>query len=92
MTYQEAKEFKDLLTLKNEEDSKALHKFLELGEDKVLKGLPTKEIRDTKEYKEAVIKFEKSFKQLQEFNKLFLKTFKKEYAKERREKRLMKCK
>lgn len=92
MTYEEAKELKELLTMKNDEHSKVLREFLEMGRDEVLKGLPSKEIRELKEYKEATIKFNDSFKQLQDFNKWFLKTFKKEYAKERREKRFSNCK
>ena len=87
MTYEKAKETKDFLTKINGEHSQALRKFLELGEDEVLKGLPKKEIRESKEYKECVVRFNNSLKQLQDFNKWFLKTFKKEYLKERSEKR-----
>lgn len=88
MTYEEAKKTKDFLTKINDEHSKELHKFLELGEDAVLKGLPTKEIRESKEYKECVAKFDNSFKQLKEYNTWFLKKFKKEYLKERSKNRL----
>lgn len=42
MTYEKAKETKDFLTKINDEHSQALRKFLELGEDEVLKGLPKK--------------------------------------------------
>ena len=87
MTYEKAKETKDFLTKINDEHSQALHKFLELGEDEVLKGLPKKEIRESKEYQECVAKFNSSFKQLKEYNKWFLKNFKKEYLKDRSKKR-----
>lgn len=87
MTYEKAKETKDFLTKINDEHSQALHKFLELGEDEVLKGLPKKEIRESKEYQECVARFNSSFKQLKEYNKWFLKNFKKEYLKDRSKKR-----
>ena len=90
MTYEKAKETKDFLTKINDEHSQALRKFLELGEDEVLKGLPKKEIRESKEYQECVAKFNSSFKQLKEYNKWFLKNFKKEYLKDRSKKRLTK--
>ena len=48
-------------------------------------GLVVEEIRLSNEYQSIKREFEKSFKELQEFNKWFMKRFKKEYAKERRE-------
>lgn len=87
MTYEQAREIKEQLTIENDRLSKILHDFVALGEDSVLKGLPTKEIRETKEYKDAVKNFEKSFAELRAYNKWFLKNFKKEYLKERDRKR-----
>lgn len=87
MTYEQAREIKEQLTIENDRLSKILHDFVALGEDSVLKGLPTKEIRETKEYKDAVKNFDKSFAELKAFNKWFLKNFKKEYLKERDRKR-----
>ena len=87
MTYEQAREIKEQLTIENDRLSQILHDFVKLGEDSVLKGLPTKEIRETKEYKDAVKNFDKSFAELKAFNKWFLKNFKKEYLKERDRKR-----
>ena len=53
-------------------------------------GLVIEEVRLSGEYQALKRDFEKSFKELQEFNKWFLKKFKKEYLKDRQQKRFKK--
>ena len=80
ITYNEAKEIKKLIDEKCNVLSKKLNSF-----PKGDMGLVVEEIRLSNEYQSIKREFEKSFKELQEFNKWFMKRFKKEYAKERRE-------
>lgn len=82
MTYLEAKQYKNDLELIVDKYSSELNKF-----SKNEMGMVLGQIRNTEEYKIIKTNYDKHFKQLQDFNKYFLKQFKKEYQQERTEKR-----
>lgn len=83
MNYQEAKELKAQLEAEVSRTGEALRAFPREG----LMGLPTEAVRLSGEYREAHAKYEWAFKKLRSFNSFFLRTFKKEYAAERKIKR-----
>lgn len=82
MTYQEAKEIKDNLYKELEEMSQALRTFPK-GE----MGLTPDSVKSSKEFQTAKQNFTTIEKKVKEFNSFFLKNFKKEYQKERNQKR-----
>ncbi len=83
MEYEEAKALKEELIEINDKYSKKLEGF-----EKNHLGMTPDHIRDTKEWKEAKQRFDDSFTKLQYFNPWFMKNFKKEYAAERRKRRV----
>lgn len=87
MTYQEAKEVNKRIEEKVNILSAKLNSY-----PKGLMGMTREDIRLSDEYQAVKREYSKAFKELQDFNKWFLKTFKKEYAKERRERYMLKCK
>jgi len=84
MTYAEAKLHKEELENICDINSKKINSF-EKGE----MGLTPKHIKILPEYKLAKQSYENSFAELRKFNEYFVKTFKKEYANERQNKRKM---
>lgn len=81
MNYEQAKNHKRDLNILVEEASKKLQKF----EENEL-GLVPNHIRETEEYQNAKEKYEMLFDTLRKFNTWFMKEFKKEYARDRRNK------
>lgn len=81
MTYEEAKKHKEYLTTVNSYHSKQLQAY-----PKNELGLVPDDIRESLEYKNAKQEYVQSFRKLQNFNSYFMKNFKKEYLKERRDK------
>lgn len=84
MTYLEAKAIKKELDNKVDTFEAVLKGF----EVKGSFGLVPDEIRKTPEYRNAKLNFDKAFKELQQFNKFFVKEFKKELTTERRSRRV----
>lgn len=84
MTYEEAKLHIKELEKVNDYYSNKLNSF-EKGE----MGLTPKHVKESPEWQEAKTGFDKTFAELRNFNAYFIKTFKKEYNKERAEKRKM---
>ena len=82
MNYEEAKLHKQELERISDIYGDKLNSF-ERGE----LGVAPDHVRALPEWKEAKISFDKAFTELQKFNIYFTKTFKKEYLKERDEKR-----
>lgn len=82
MTYEEAKAYRKKLDEKNTADSDKLKSFDELG--KTAMGLTPDHVRALPEWQEAKKAFDCSFSELRTFNSWFVKTFKKEYAADRR--------
>lgn len=80
MTYQEAKELNKQIEERVSILSAKLNSY-----PKGLMGMTREDIRLSSEYQTVKAEYNKAFKELQNFNKWFLKTFKKEYAKERQE-------
>jgi len=85
MTYEEAKVYKKELEEINDINSDRLGYFDELG--KTSMGLTPDHVKALPEWKVAKNSFDSSFAELREFNTFFIKTFKKEYAIERQNKR-----
>jgi hypothetical protein len=81
VTYEEAKTYKKKLEDKNNVDSNRLQKF-----EKNDIGLVPDHIKNSLEFQTAKIEFDKSFSELKNFNTWFIKTFKKEYTEERKNK------
>ena len=81
MNYEQAKAKKKALELANKAASEALNVF-----PKTSMGLIPDSVKATKEYQEAKEKSVKAFAELQAFNMFFVKTFKKEYAADRKAK------
>ena len=88
MTYQEAKTYKQILENKNNHDSKILQKFDKYGKSNM--GLTPESVKIMPEFKQAKEEFNKSFNDLRNFNAVFIKTFKKECAKDRQNRYLQK--
>lgn len=82
MTYEEAKLHKENLETKNKMYSDKLKEFDKYGEG--VMGMTPDHVRAMPEWKRAKAECEMSFAQLRHFNGWFVKTFKKEYAKDRR--------
>lgn len=82
MTFEEAKTYKQELEKKNDIDSNLLQTF-----EKNELGMTPDHIRELPEWKKAKQTFEQSFAELRNFNKWFMKKFKKEYAADRRKNR-----
>ena len=82
MTYEEAKIHKQTLENKNSHDSDILKKFEQYGKSSM--GLTPESVKILPEFQQAKQEFNKSFSELRNFNAYFTKTFKKEYAKERK--------
>ena len=87
MTYQEAKELGKQIEEKVNVLSAKLNSY-----PRGLMGMTREDIRLSDEYQLVKMEYNKAFKELQNFNSWFVKTFKKEYAKERRERYMLKCK
>ena len=83
MTYEEARTHKQELEDKNKFYSDILNSF-----EKYPNGLTPNHIRLLQEWKDARKASESSFAELRNFNAWFVKTFKKEYATERQNKRV----
>lgn len=81
MNYEQAKSHKRDLNILVEEASKKLQRF-----EKNELGLVPNHIRETEEYQNAKEKYEMLFDTLRKFNTWFMKEFKKEYARDRRNK------
>lgn len=79
MNYEEAKLYGLQLEELNDIHSKVLNSF-----EKGIMGITPDYVRETPEYKKAEKDFYKSFAELRNFNSWFLKTYKKEYMKERK--------
>jgi len=79
MTYEEAKLHKQELEKICESNSNKLNSF-----EKSKMGLTPDHIRNLPEWQETKKLFNNSFTELRSFNQIFLQTFKKEYASERR--------
>jgi len=79
MKYEEAKKQKALLNEQNEILSVKLKSF-----PTIEMGLVSDDVRKSVEYIKAKREFDKSFNELREFNSWFIKSFKKEYNEERR--------
>ena len=88
MTYQEAKTYKQILENKNNHDSKILQEFDKYGKSNM--GLTPESVKIMPEFQQAKEEFNKSFNDLRNFNTMFIKTFKKENAIERKNKYLQK--
>ena len=82
MTYEEAKIHKQDLQNKNNHDSEILKEFEKYGKPDM--GLTPESVRVLPEFQQAKQEFNKSFNELRNFNAWFVKTFKKEYARERK--------
>jgi len=82
MTYEEARAYKQELEDQNKTYSDILNSF-----EKYPNGLTPDHIRSSPEWKEARKASENAFSELRDFNAWFVKTFKKEYAAERHNKR-----
>lgn len=82
MTYEEAKKMKMELDQKSEEYGMILKDFEKLGCSPL--GGVNDEVREMPEYRVALENFNQSFAKVRNYNKWFLKAFKKEYAAERR--------
>lgn len=85
MNYEEAKIHKQTLENKNIDDSKMLNEFDKYGKTDL--GLTPESVKVMPEFQQAKQEFEKSFNELRNFNSYFTKTFKKEYATDRINKR-----
>lgn len=85
MTYQEAKEIKK--ALEREVDALSSEYERKYKPCKLSNGLIPYEISITEEFQELNNKYGTAFKNLQNFNKYFVKTFKKEYAADRLQQR-----
>lgn len=84
MTYDEAKKVKNDLEAINQLHSKKLKSFDESHGGANSIGLVPDQVRELAERKELKNKYDHSFLELQKFNQWFLKTFKKEYREERK--------
>ena len=82
MTYEQAKLIQEDLNNKYNYHSDIMDKFPR-GE----MGLVDNEVRKSEEYQIAKSNLDKSFQELRQFNVYFMKAFKKEYTKERSERR-----
>ena len=82
MTYEEARAYKQELEKRNKTYSDILNSF-----EKYSNGLTPDHVRVLPEWREARKASENSFAELRNFNAWFVKTFKKEYVAERRNKR-----
>ena len=82
MTYNEAKNTKNLLEIICDGFSRELKKF-----PKGAMGLTTDEAKQSPEWKAARYGYDQSFAKLREFNRTFSKTFKKEILAEQKAKR-----
>jgi hypothetical protein len=81
MNYEEAKVYQQQLEDKNKAHSDTLKEFDKYRNEM---GITPDHIRATSEWQKAKRDFDNSFAQLREFNGWFVKTFKKEYAADRR--------
>ena len=84
MTYLQAKAIKEEMNDKLNILEAKLKEFQVAGGN----GFVPDALRNTPEYKNVKIKFDKLFIEFQQFNKVFVKEFKKEIAKERRSRRV----
>ena len=84
MNYLEAKKISDELNKKVDETSSALNSE-KYTKHKTSMGLIPDSIRQTDEWKKDKLAFNVAFKNLRNFNKIFVKTFKKEIIAERQD-------
>lgn len=84
MTYEEAKKVKGELNAINQTNSENLKSFDESHGGANSMGLVPDHVRELKERKELKNKYDHSFCELQKFNQWFVRTFKKEYREERK--------
>lgn len=89
MTFQEAKQISKTLNEIVNYNSSELNKFLQPYKSEMQLGLIPQSIKQMDKYKELNENYLISFKKLQEFNKYYIKTFKKEISEERRRKRMV---
>lgn len=82
MLYEEAKKQRETINTSLEEYEKEINKY-----EKGYMGLPSEQVRMSTEYRELAKKLNSKMLELQNFNKWFVKTFKKEIQKEQRERR-----
>lgn len=82
MTYEEAKAYKQKLDEKYDADSDKLKAFEKQGKSSM--GLMPDHIRALPEWRNAKKACDNSFAELRDFNGWFFKTFKKEYATDRK--------
>ncbi|GMX64419.1 hypothetical protein Elgi_36880 [Paenibacillus elgii] len=82
MNYEEAKAYREKLEEKNKDDSNALKEFNK--HYKSAMGLTPDHVKALPEWKLAKKVCDASFTELRNFNEWFVKTFKKEYAADRR--------
>lgn len=87
MTFQEAKKISNQLNLLVDDNSNKLNEFLIPYKNQIIGGLVPNNIRNMKEFQELKHNYDISFKQLQAFNKYYIKEFKKELQEERDKKR-----
>jgi len=83
MTYEEARAYKQELEERVKTDDDILNSF-----ESYPNGLTPDHIRVLPEWQEANKAGKKSFEELRNFNAWFIKTYKKEYANERHNKRV----
>lgn len=84
MTYLQAKAIKEEMNDKLNILETKLKEFQVAG----CNGFVSDSLRNTSEYRNIKIKFDKLFIEFQQFNKMFVKEFKKEIATERRLRRV----
>jgi len=84
MEYSIQKQVKQSLESEVEKAEKALKEFDKYGKTEI--GLTPDFVKAMPEYKKAKTEFDNAFQVLRKFNQQFVKQFKKEIAKERREK------
>lgn len=84
MTFEEAKLIRDNLTDTTNEASELLNNLVKLHRNSL--GLVLDNFKETLEYKLAKKNFDIAFRQQRDFNRLFIKQFKKELANERKNK------
>lgn len=82
MNYKQAKKHKQELERLNSIASSNLEHF-----EKGIMGLTPEHVRVTDEYQNAKKEYDKTFEELRNFNAWFMKNYKKEYLKDRKENR-----